>query len=273
MVDWQFHYMTKVMILTLQSSTFLIFYVLTYHFHLLIVCISPSWFDTACFAYDDFSNRGKLLTKKLMLQGYIKSRLKSSFCKFYGRYNDLFCDFKLSLAHMLNDLFHTLCKTVMSILALTTGNPVYIISTEGARRMWPVFKGCLLLRGTWSYLRICRGSVLPYTRFCNCLLHYDYMYVLHIVNFATMCMFQRCDLVPRRNKHHLSTSHTHRGPYFQIRWMVRSVCQERLNDWYETVFNLMEGSIGKLDRYKNRNIFCRKLTVTRLKKPSWPQLA
>jgi hypothetical protein len=63
----------------------------------------------ACFAYEDFSKRGKLLTKKLMLQDYNESRLKSSFCKFYGRYNDLVCDYKLSLAHMLNDLFHTIC--------------------------------------------------------------------------------------------------------------------------------------------------------------------
>jgi hypothetical protein len=44
-----------------------------------------------------------------MLQGYNKSRLKSSFRKFYGRYNDLVYDYKLSLAHMLNDLFHTIC--------------------------------------------------------------------------------------------------------------------------------------------------------------------
>jgi hypothetical protein len=63
----------------------------------------------AYFAYEDFSNRGKLLTKKLMLQGHNESRLKSSFRKFYGRYNDLVCDYKLSLAHMLNDLFHTIC--------------------------------------------------------------------------------------------------------------------------------------------------------------------
>jgi hypothetical protein len=64
---------------------------------------------TACFAYEDFSKRGKLLTKKLMLQGYNECRLKSSFCKIYGRYNDLICDYKLSLVHMLNDLFHTVC--------------------------------------------------------------------------------------------------------------------------------------------------------------------
>jgi hypothetical protein len=63
----------------------------------------------ACFAYEDFSKRGKLLTKKLMLQGYNESRLKSSFCKFYGHYNDLVCNYKLPLAHMLDDLFHTIC--------------------------------------------------------------------------------------------------------------------------------------------------------------------
>jgi hypothetical protein len=50
--------------------------------------------------------------------------------------------------------------------------------------VWPVSRGCLLLRGTWSYLCICRRSVLPYTRFCNCLS--DYGYVLHIVNFTIL---------------------------------------------------------------------------------------
>ena len=63
----------------------------------------------ACYAYEDFLRRGQLLTKKLMLQGYNESRLKSSFRKFYGRYNDLVCDYKLSLSHMLTDLFHTFC--------------------------------------------------------------------------------------------------------------------------------------------------------------------
>ena len=103
--------------------------------------------------------------------------MKSSFRKFYGRYNDLVCGYNLSLAHMLNDLFHTICWTVISILALTTGYPVFLISTKGARRVWPVSRGCLLLRGTWSRLCICRRSVLPYTRICNCLL--DYVYILH----------------------------------------------------------------------------------------------
>jgi hypothetical protein len=87
----------------------------------------------ACFAYEYFSKRGKLLIKNLMLQG--DHALKSSFRKFYGRYNDLVCDYKLSLAHLLNDLFHTICYTVISILTLTTGNHIHLISTKGARRV------------------------------------------------------------------------------------------------------------------------------------------
>jgi hypothetical protein len=55
--------------------------------------------------------------------------------------------------------------SVISILALTTGNPVYLIATKGTRRVWPVSRGCLLLLGTWSHLRNCRRSVLPFTRF------------------------------------------------------------------------------------------------------------
>jgi hypothetical protein len=62
------------------------------------------------------------------------------------------------------------------------------ISTKGTRRVWPVSKGYLLLRCTWYYLCICRGSVLLYTRFCNCLLNYDY--ILHIVNFAILYIRQ-----------------------------------------------------------------------------------
>jgi hypothetical protein len=94
-----------------------------------------SRYARACFAYEDFLKRGKLLTIKLMLQGYIECPLKSSFRKFYSRYDDLVCEYKLSSVHMLKDLFHTLSWTVISILALATGDPVYLISTKGARRV------------------------------------------------------------------------------------------------------------------------------------------
>jgi hypothetical protein len=65
-----------------------------------------------------------------MLLGYNESRLKSSFGKIYGHYNDLDCNYIFSLAHVRNDLFHTLYRTFVSILALTTGNPVYLISNK-----------------------------------------------------------------------------------------------------------------------------------------------
>jgi hypothetical protein len=72
-----------------------------------------------------------------MLQGHKKFRLKSSFRKFYGRYNDLFCNYKLSLglAYVLNGLLHARLLGCRSILALRAGNPVYLISTKGARRV------------------------------------------------------------------------------------------------------------------------------------------
>jgi hypothetical protein len=60
-----------------------------------------------------------------------------------------------------------LCWTVISILALTTGNPTYTISIKGVRWVWSISQGYLLLRGTWSYLHFNRGSVLPYARLCK----------------------------------------------------------------------------------------------------------
>jgi hypothetical protein len=61
----------------------------------------------ACYTYDQFLSRGSLLTDKLMLQKFIQSHLMSAFCKFYGRYNDLIHNYKLSLSHMLSVIFHT----------------------------------------------------------------------------------------------------------------------------------------------------------------------
>ena len=90
----------------------------------------------ACSAYDQFLNRGKLLTDKLLLfQGFQQSRLKAAFRRFYGRYNNLVYQYDLSLSQMLSDVFHTPCKTVVSIPALTTGNRVNLISSKGSRRV------------------------------------------------------------------------------------------------------------------------------------------
>jgi hypothetical protein len=57
----------------------------------------PIWYARACSTSDQFSCRGKLLTDKLMLQGFLRSRLMSAFGKFCGRYNVLHViyDYKL----------------------------------------------------------------------------------------------------------------------------------------------------------------------------------
>jgi hypothetical protein len=72
--------------------------------------------------------RGQLLTEKMMLQGYNESSLTPSFHKFQGRYNtynNIVFVYKLKLSRMLNDLFHTFCWTVVPLLTLAMGNPVY----------------------------------------------------------------------------------------------------------------------------------------------------
>jgi hypothetical protein len=101
----------------LQSST-LIFYVVIYHFDLLMMYI-PLWpaydvyisqliqYARDCSAHKDFSKRGKLLTIKFMVPGYNESPLKSSFCKPYSSFNKLMCGCKLSLAHILNYMLPT----------------------------------------------------------------------------------------------------------------------------------------------------------------------
>jgi hypothetical protein len=98
--------MTNVIILILQSSTF--------PFLCSDIPLSPAYGVyisqlRAYFANEEVPKRGELLTNKLMLRGFNESHLKSSFRKLYGRYNDLLCNYKLSLAHMPNDLLDTLC--------------------------------------------------------------------------------------------------------------------------------------------------------------------
>jgi hypothetical protein len=80
------------------------------------ITLSPSYgvyvaqlirYARACSTYHQFLNRSRLLTDKLMLQGFLQSRLMSAFRKFYGLYNDLIYNYKLSLSHILSDIFHT----------------------------------------------------------------------------------------------------------------------------------------------------------------------
>ena len=74
------------------------------------VCPRPTdaWSDflyaRACSSYECFILRARRLSSKLLKQGYLAERLKSSFRKFYGRYGDLIQQCEESLSRMLNDI-------------------------------------------------------------------------------------------------------------------------------------------------------------------------
>ena len=54
----------------------------------------------ACSSYECFILRARLLSSKLLKQGYLVERLKSSFRKFYGRYGDLVEQYGVTLSRM-----------------------------------------------------------------------------------------------------------------------------------------------------------------------------
>ena len=58
----------------------------------------------ACSSYECFILRAARLSSKLLGQGYVMERLKSSLRKFYGRYGDLIKHFAVSLSQMLHDI-------------------------------------------------------------------------------------------------------------------------------------------------------------------------
>jgi hypothetical protein len=63
-------------------------------------------YSRACGSYQDFLDRCILLTRKLLNQGFILFKLKSSLRKFYGRYYDLDDRYGISVSQMTTDMFH-----------------------------------------------------------------------------------------------------------------------------------------------------------------------
>ena len=54
--------------------------------------------------YECFILRARRLFSKLLKQGYLVERLKSSFRKFYGRYGDLIQQYDVSFSRMFNEM-------------------------------------------------------------------------------------------------------------------------------------------------------------------------
>ena len=58
----------------------------------------------ACSSYECFILKARRLSSKILKQGYIVERLKSSFRKFYCRYEDLIQQYEVSLSRVLIDI-------------------------------------------------------------------------------------------------------------------------------------------------------------------------
>ena len=57
-------------------------------------------YSRACGSYQDFLDRGLLLTRKLLNQGFLLIKLKSSLQKCYGRHHDLVDRYGISVSQM-----------------------------------------------------------------------------------------------------------------------------------------------------------------------------
>jgi ABC-type tungstate transport system substrate-binding protein len=53
-----------------------------------------------------FIDRGLLLTRKLLNQGFLLAKMKSSLRKFYDRHRDLVDRYGISVLQMITDMFH-----------------------------------------------------------------------------------------------------------------------------------------------------------------------
>ena len=60
-------------------------------------------YSRACGSYQDFLDRGLVLTRKLLNQGFLLVKLKSSLRKFYGRHHDLADHCGISVSQNKND--------------------------------------------------------------------------------------------------------------------------------------------------------------------------
>ena len=105
----------------------------------------------ACSSYGCFILRATRLSNKLLEQGYVEERLKSSLRNFYGRYGDLIKQYEVPLSRMLNGILwpnHVQWQppTDQTLYQTRSFTEFWEVSVEHLRRMWHADRGRLLLR-------------------------------------------------------------------------------------------------------------------------------
>ena len=93
---------TNVTISTSISQTFRSWVVIFHHRQPLAFFYITA--NTVCSSYECFILKAARLSSKLLGQGYVGERLKSSLRKFYGRYGDLIKHYKINLSNILHDI-------------------------------------------------------------------------------------------------------------------------------------------------------------------------
>ena len=63
-------------------------------------------YSRACDSYHDFLDRELVLKRKLLNQGFLLVKLKSSLIKFCGRHHDLVDRYGISVSQMTTGMFH-----------------------------------------------------------------------------------------------------------------------------------------------------------------------
>ena len=99
----------------------------------------------ACSSYECFILRARRLSSKLLKQGYLVERLKSSFRKFYGRYGDLVEQYGVTLSRMkwhsdpwptVTSLPIRLSTNSMTFIPSLTFTELWVVSMEHLQRVW-----------------------------------------------------------------------------------------------------------------------------------------
>ena len=101
----------------------------------------------ACSSYECFILRAARLSSKLLGQGYVMERLKSSLRNFYGRFGDLIKHHEVSLSQMLHAILgHDHVVDVVDVdYSLTSHSAIFQLYSDGTDVQFPNFD---LLPGT-----------------------------------------------------------------------------------------------------------------------------
>jgi hypothetical protein len=162
------------------SLTYVHVVILQLHLHMVYIYFAADFVCKSLFdIWSVFSSR--LLTHKLMSQGFQQFRLQAAFRKFHGRYNDLICPYNLLLGHMLSDMFHL--KLIRYQFWIPIVNFSWKTDLDYGLSCLPNLEmgltadvtdqqGCLLLHGTWSHLYYIQRSL--YAHYLNCISYRTY---------------------------------------------------------------------------------------------------